>query len=118
MTCLTNLKSLVTAYKVYARSLPGAPFTTSDEVVQAMIDAGLVSKEQTVSPLTGKQFVLVLPDELPGPTKCVDNRDVIAYEALGDTDATHGCIVFADGHGECVRAERHRAIIAAGRDER
>jgi hypothetical protein len=118
LTCLTNLKSLATAYGVYARSLPGAPFTTSDEAVQAMIDARLVSREQTLSPLTGRQFVLVTPGEFPGLTTCVDNRDVVAYEPLAGPDATHGCIVFADGHGECVRAERHRAIVAAGRDER
>jgi hypothetical protein len=83
-----------------------------------MIEGGLVSKEQTVSPLTGQQFVLVFPDELPGPTKGIDNRAVIAYEPLADADAKHGCIVFADGHGECMQAERHRAIVAAGRHQR
>jgi hypothetical protein len=114
-TCGKNLQSLVDAFHSYSAGLTGAPFASSGAAIQAMIDAGVVSAEQTVSPITGLQFVFAYPGGYPVPQD-FDTRVAIAYEPLPKTNVDCGWIAFADGHGECVSVEKYEVIVAAGRN--
>lgn len=101
LACAGRLKNLATAFKVYAADLPGFPFDSSEAALSAMIGAGVVTQEDTISPISGAPLVLAFPGGIP-PLN--ENRTVIAFEACS-SDRACCAVVYADGHGECIRAD-------------
>jgi len=114
---LRNLQDLARVFIIEGAGLPGYSFATSEDAVRALVEAGHLKPEQTVSRATGRALVLA-PITLAGPDEvrasaAKDPRTVLAYEAL-PAGASRGCVLFADGHGECVRADPYRAMVGGG----
>lgn len=112
---LRNLQDLAEAFASHAAELPGYPFTNSEDAVRALVEAGHLKPEQTVGCTTGRPLVLA-PAILSTPEGVVssaanDPRTIVAYEPLPADEASPACLLFADGHGECVPAEKHDAML-------
>jgi len=114
---LRNLQGLAEGFASRGPELPGYPFSSSDEAVRALVEAGHLTHEEVLSRTNGRSLVLA-PAMLNAPTPddvqssvAIDPGTIVAYEPLPADDASHACLLFADGHGACVPAEKHDAMV-------
>jgi hypothetical protein len=96
--CLANLKSFLEGIEKHG--LP-AQVQTSREAVASLLAAGLLAPDTTRCPVTGDEYVIVLP---AGGDGAGDAR-VIVHETVSRAHEGANAF-FGDGHGEFL--SRHR----------
>ena len=67
--------------------------------------------------MTGLPLVLANPGNLGGTGTVTHGLAVIAYERASEKNGG-GCVLFADGHGECLQAPEYEAALAHATNRR
>ena len=112
LTCQAQLKHLGAALNLYLADSRDWWPRTSDEGVEALLEAGLVTEEFCTCP-DGERIVFLLPPTREAAdTATGDSGIVWAYEPLCDQNSEGGNVLFTDGHVEFTRLPTYKTVIA------
>lgn len=106
LICVSNLKGIATASKIYANDVGLAPTAPIDTLVAQ----GYVSSERTICPSSGlstSNYALA-PVSPTGP---VDNRTIVAFEPKSN-HGDGGNVVYADGHTAFATGDEYNRLVA------
>lgn len=111
LICGSQLKGIVTAFKIYANDNDSEFASTG--AIESLIGRGDLSREQTVCPGSGLSTsnYLIVPLSWAEPA---DNRTVVAYEPKSN-HGDGGNFLYADGHAAFAKGDEYDRLVAEAR---
>jgi len=114
LECQARLKHLGTVFEIYRSENPQWWPQSSEEAVQSLLDAGLVTEDTSRCP-NGGQYLFLIPPTRPEAQAVTDSRVVWIYEPVSNHGGEGGNLLFMDGHGDFMRVPGYHAVLSESR---